>query len=84
MTRLIGVIGFISLSLLVTSCTSTRYVNPQVSQSQATRDGMECRMLAEQGTPPGGLMRGTIVEVKVSECLTSRGYQPEKTEVGQR
>jgi hypothetical protein len=70
-------IGILFLGSMLAGCASTRYVNDRVDTSQHVRDGMECRALAEQGTPAGGVLRSIIVEGKVKECLVSRGYQPE-------
>jgi hypothetical protein len=62
------------LGSLLAGCASTRYVNPHVDSRQEVKDGMECRVLAEQGTPSGGVLRSVIVEHKVKDCLLSRGY----------
>jgi hypothetical protein len=70
-------VGGLLLGSLLAGCASTRYVNPEVDARQEVKDGMECRALAEQGTPPGGVLRSIIVEQQVKECLVSRGYHPE-------
>jgi hypothetical protein len=72
-------IGVLLLGSVLAGCASTRYVNPLVDARQEMRDGMECRALAEQGTPLGGVLvlRSVIVEQKVKDCLMSRGYHPE-------
>jgi hypothetical protein len=72
-------IGIVLLGSMLSGCASTRYVNPLADARAEMRDGMECRALAEQGTPVGGLLvlRSVIVEQKVKDCLLSRGYSPE-------
>jgi hypothetical protein len=62
------------LLLLGSGCTGVRYVNPQ---GNAFRDDVECRALAEQSVPPGGILRSVIVSDHFRKCLVGRGYSPE-------
>jgi hypothetical protein len=72
-------ISILLLGSALAGCAGTKYVNPDVDPRRQVQDGMECRALAEQGTPQGGVLvlRSVIVEQKVKDCLLSRGYHPE-------
>ena len=64
--------------LCCAGCASTMYVKPGASHQDDQRTSVQCRALAEQGIPQGGVFRGMLVEDQYRQCLEGEGYVAQK------
>ena len=64
--------------VLLTGCSTTMYAKPGASPRDDQRTSVQCRALAEQGIPQGGVFRGMLVEDQYRQCLEGEGYVAQK------